>query len=1344
MARVLLLLVLAIIASTKTSAAIASTQARAGEPVVRVIADESVLAGRLEHLQTIASSAGVSLEWGYAGSLPAPPEQWIAGADLLIIEAPLQSARDRIQEKIGEALQRSRVPRMEATSRREAYNNLPTREAKALVDYYRNGGAANLRNFFLYVRAWQSKGDAAQIPPPSIVPANGYYHPDAPRLFAQLADYLDWGGSRWKSRAPRVALAIHSSAISSMQTQVIDAVIRRSEALGQMPVAFWFDADAADALNKVARPANPDVLINMQHMGNGNARMAEFRQLGIPVLQTLNYRDGDIAEWQQATSGAPSRLVAPFIAVYEIWGMSDPLVIAAVEKGELAPMLEQVDAVLRKAAMLAALRHTAAADKRLALMFWNYPQGEKNFAASNLNVPRSLESLTRSLRAAGYDVPVASEQQVIASGQKMLAAIYHHDQLDGLLKEGLAAALPVRKYKDWLATLPASTRAQLMERWGDPLTHWAVRSVDGEKQFVIPRWQQGKMIVMPQMPRGGEPGAGYHDAALPPDHLYLAAYLYVQKVFAPHALIHFGTHGTQEWLPGKDRGLSVNDYPLLALGDLPVFYPYIQDNIGEALQAKRRGRAVTISHQTPPFAPSGLYKELADVHALLHELMQLDPGAVRDRTAENLRRLIVDNALNKDIDWDEPAMRKDFDGFLQVFHHHLHELSQQSVPLGLHTLGTPPEPTHRLKTVLQQLGKEFAAAAANADVPPSSADNAMVHPPGHVMPGMSPSSAAASGMFAQDFSKLESTPPYRLLQRHLRENVPVSRLSDGKLREFVERGVKLDQHLARNHELTALLDGLAGRYVLPGPGGDPVRNPDVPNGRNLYGFEPDKLPTRSAYEAAKDALAALIDDYRGKHQGEAPNKLAFSLWSVEAMRHMGITEAQVLHAMGLRPRWDEGGRLVALDIIPARELGRPRIDAVIQVTGAYRDQFEGFMRLLAQATEQLSKLDEPGNTIANNTRAAAQRLTQKGLDAATARRLAAVRLFGNQPGDYGVGLSDAVLDSTAWKDDAPLAEQYLSRLQYAYGSKDWGVSTAGVNVYAEQLQGVQAAVLSRSSNLYGLLTGDDPYQFLGGLSLAVRHLNGASPELYISDQRRAQGRIVSAASFLADELRTRYLNPQWITAMQGEGYAGTLEIVDTLNNLWGWQALDPSTVRADQWQAMHDVYVMDKYQLDMQQWFEKHNPTAQAQLLERMLEAIRKDYWDASEQTRREIAQRWQELTDQGVTSGAQVTQNFAKEMAAGFGLQPGTGPQNAGSTESTSAAPSAAPAQTVRGQVMQQSSPETSQEPLWRVWLALAVLLLCLAAGGLRQLRSQIYASRPGNHVSRPGNYAPQTGTLL
>ncbi|HWK51438.1 MAG TPA: cobaltochelatase subunit CobN, partial [Steroidobacter sp.] len=500
-------------------ASIVSTLAHANAPVIRVVADGSVLQGRLAKLRELGATAGVRVEWAYLNAFPEPPQQWMAAADLLIIEAPLQSARQRVEASVGEQLARVSVPRLEATTRRESYSGMPERQGRTLIEYYRNGGEANLRNFFSYFRAWHAKEDFSKVPAPMVVPVNGYYHPDAPRLFAKLGDYIAWGQQRWKPNAPRVAMAIHASAFATLQTQVIDAAIRRSERLGQIPLPFWFDAEDPDALRKALRPAQVDVLINMQHMGNGRARMPEFEQLRIPVLQTLNYRDGTAEEWKKETSGAPSRLVAPFIAVYETWGMSDPLVIAAVANGVLVPMQPQVDAVLRKASALAQLRHTPPAEKRLALMFWNYPQGEKNFSASNLNVPRSLESLTRALHEAGYKVPPATEQQIIETGQTLLSVLYHHDRLDTLLTAGLAATLPIKKYNEWLATTSPTVRSQMRERWGDPQAHWAVRNIGGEPQFVIPRWQLGNLLLMPQMPRGGTPGEGYHDGALPPDHL---------------------------------------------------------------------------------------------------------------------------------------------------------------------------------------------------------------------------------------------------------------------------------------------------------------------------------------------------------------------------------------------------------------------------------------------------------------------------------------------------------------------------------------------------------------------------------------------------------------------------------------------------------------------------------------------------------------------------------------------------------------------------------------------------------------------------------------------------------
>lgn len=1250
-------------------------------PQVRVVSTDFVLSGKFTRLASWASEAGIELQAVQIEHSQTAAAELVAGVNLLILDTPRPTDLAAVQQHLGEHLQTTGTPWIRVGGGPPAFGNLPPLVARTLMLYYGNGGEFNQRQLFAYLNRWQRGQDTSALPAPQALPTTGFYHPDAPQVFDQLEAYLVWGASRWQPGAPRVAYAIAQDSIADAQTELIDALVRRSEARGQMPLMFWFDDADPLALTAILRPAAVDVLVNLQHMRNGPARQAEFVELDIPVLQAFTSREADREGWRRATSGIPPRTLAALLGVPETWGVSDPLVIAALEQGSPVALDEQLDALLDKAARLARLRHAPPADKRVAVLFWNHPGGERNFSASHLNVPRSLAVLTETLSRTGYAVTTLDEAALIEAGQRLLAGYYRPETLDVLRDAGLAAAFPLAQYQRWLAGLPQAVREAVEKRWGDPAQHWALREIDGQLQFVIPRLQAGSLMILPQPPRTGRPGESYHDTSVPPDHLYLAAYQFLREGFAADALIHFGTHGTQEWLPGKDRGLSVHDYPFLAVGNIPVFYPYIQDNIGEAIQAKRRGRAVTISHQTPPFAPAGLYDELRDLHELIHEYQQLEEGAVREQTMACIVEFTLASDLQRDLDWNEADMRADFPAFFSALHDHLHALAEDNMPLGLHTLGLPASPEHRLATVLQQLGEPYRLAlGGDLDEPLSS-----------------------------DFAALQETPAYRTLARYLRDGEAIDGIASPALREQIERARGYDANLAQSGELEALVGGLAGGFVAPGPGGDPVRNPTVPSGRNLYAFEANKLPTRAAYQAGHDALLQLIDTYRADN-GALPEKLAFSLWSSEAIRHLGILESQVLHALGLRPVWDEGGRVTALEIIPAAELGRPRIDVVLQVTSVYRDQFDGFMRLLAGAIERLAELDEAGNPVAANSRALATRLRQQGMAAGEAERLSQLRLFGNAPGDYGSGVSQLTLDSTTWEDESALAEQFLSRLQYAYGSDTWGEALSGGNLFAEQLKGVQAAILSRSSELNGVLSTDHPFEYLGGLSLAVRHLDGASPALYIADLRQSTPRTTATATFLATELRSRYLNPQWIGAMQAEGYAGTLEVLNIANNLWGWQAADRNMVRADQWQALHDTFINDQRELGIDQWFEQHNPTAQAQLVERLVEAIRKGYWHAGEQPRRELVERWQALTtEHGADAGDPVTRAFLNEMASGFGLQgaPGEG------------AASNAALQTITGQILQEVSAAGEPQQPWLLWLGAASLLLCLLFGAVRQLRT-------------------------
>lgn len=1251
-------------------------------PLIRIIASDFVLPGKFARLAERAAPAGFRLEGQRVGASAGDAASWLDGAAFVILDTPRPGDLARVQQHLGDRLAASGLPWIRVGGGPPGFDGLPPEAARQLTGYYAAGGAANLGAFFEALRRIRAGETLAGLPPPARLPATGFHHPAAPAAFASAEAYLRWGADRWPASAPRIAFLIGEGSVAGGETGLIDALIARSEAAGMLPFALWFPAAAPDGLQAALRDARPDMLVNLTHLQNGTARRAEFAALGIPVLQGLTWRDGDPAAFEAAASGLGAGPAATLLTVPEAWGVTDPMVIAAVSEGEVVPIPAQLDALLAKARRLAALRHRPVSEQRLGLMFWNYPAGERNLSASHLNLPRSLETLSRALAGAGYAVTPVTEARLIEAGQAMLAAHYRPETLDALLREDLAATLPVAAYRHWLDALPEARRAAMLDRWGAPEAHRAVREIGGESHFVIPRLALGHLAILPQPPRGAVPGEGYHDMAAPPDHLYMAAYLWLREQWRVDALIHFGTHGTQEWLPGKDRGLSAADFPFLALGDLPVFYPYIQDNVGEALQARRRGRATTVSHQTPPFAPAGLYEELRDLHAALHEYLQLDEGAVRQETGARLLAAVTRANLHRDLGWTEERIAEEMPTFLTALHDHLHELARQAMPLGLHRFGEAAAPEHRLATVMQQLGEPFYRVL-----------------------GLDPAE-----VFAKDFSVLRDSAPYRLLHRHLRDGAPDVEITDSALRTLVAHGAELDRRLADTQEIEALLVALRGGFVPPGAGGDPVRDPELRSGRNLFGFEPDRLPTRAAFTAGAEAFAQLVTAYRQGHGGEAPQKLAFSLWSSEAIRHLGIAESQVLHALGLRPVWDAAGRVTAIEIIPAAELGRPRIDVVVQVTSVYRDQFDGFMRLLADAIDRLAVLEEPGNAVARNAAAVAQRLAARDMAPERARHLAALRIFSNAPGDYGSGLPQAALASTTWESDAPLAERFLARMQYAYGAGDWGtrLMEAEGNLLAEQLRGVQAAVLSRSSNLNGLLSTDHPFEYLGGLSLAVRHLGGAAPALFVADLRAARPRMAAAAQFLGAELRTRALNPHWISAMQSEGYAGTLAMLNLANNLFGWQVADPAMIRDDQWQAMHETYVRDSRALGLDAWFERHNPTAQAQLIERLAEAIRHGYWDAAAETRRELAARHAALLERGADAGPEATRAFLAAMA-GYGLGAEAAPAEPGAAADAGAAP-------VRGQVLQPVPPAAEAPLPWAGWAGLGALLLCLAAGGLRQ----------------------------
>ncbi len=1210
-------------------------------------------------------------------------------------------------------------------------------QSQTLFDYYYNGGEENLRRMLVFLEKEIRKNElpesnSEQTLPPIIFPKLGIYHPAyEKKVFNNVPDYRAWKDA--KTDTPMIGIAISRETIAAGETTVIDALIQRIENHGGIAVPFYYpgygESEYIDLLSPDGKVA-VDNIINTRIIHWAEKRRTEYEKLGVPVLQVLPYTKGGQSEWESDQAGIPAQVTPFYLTMPEMAGAIDPLVISARTKNKKQiPIDYQLNNVVSKALKLSALKHKANADKKIAIMFYNYPAGEKNASASFFNVPTSLASIFKSLRKANYTVALQQEQWFIEHTGLMLRPFHRelpYTELSGLGSiHGSGGLLPISVYQKWYRALPPSVRNKIEAQWGAPEKSFTVAKINGELQFIIPRMISGNVMVLPQPPRGNRQERErsiYHDKNIPVSHNYLAVYLYAREQFGADAIVHLGTHGSHEYLPGKERGLSVYDAGNLAVGDMPVIYPFIMDDVGEALQTKRRGRATVISHLTPPLAKSGLYAELVDLHELMHQYKALDEGGVKARTKDAIITAVEARNIHQDLAWNTADLNTRFDTFLPELHNYLSDLSAQNQPLGLHTFGEVPEESHLISTLIQMLGKRF--------IKPAERYTGRLNDDQHEHTNSNDHDSMV------DYRTLNQAPEYQLIKTFVIDGVSLDKIKNDELRDLLIESKANYANFQNIEENSALLEALAGQYVSSSTGGDPVRSPEaLPSGRNLYGFDPSKIPTQAAWQSGKALMDDLIANYFNDH-GIYPDKITFSMWSIETMRHLGVVESQVLYAMGVRPVWNDNGRVTGTEIIPYSELKRPRVDVVLSATGLYRDAFPNIMMMIAKAIEEVAQLKEENNFVYRHANKLKAELIAEGMDENEAGKLSTIRIFSNESGNYGTNVASASMASDTWKTEDKLAKLYLSRMGFFYGSdeKTWGEKLPDVDLYAKNLSGTDVALFSRSSNVYGLLSSDDPFQYMGGISLAIRHLDGKSPEMFISNLRDPDNsRSEPLGRFLAAELRTRQFHPQWIKEIQAEGYAGTLTTLDVLNNFWGWQVVDPDNVRDDQWQEFFEVYVQDKYQLNMREWYENNNSHALAQIIERMLEAARKEYWTTDADTLRELTQTYIEIAQKyDVLTQNEQFREYVNEQATGFGLAPLVKEvQEAQLSEPATSQPAQLTEKNIQveGQVMDKVKQNEAEEDT-RYRYLIALLIFFFIVGFFYQFLSRTVTSKEKTNV--------------
>ena len=1155
-------------------------------------------------------------------------------------------------------------------------------DAQQLQDYYSNGGVTNAQRMLAFLSYRIFSNDTSKLIEPAIIfPDVGIYHPEADSLtFESLDEYLLWRGVEQVDASKSVVgVLLQRALIESAQTQVVDDAIARIESSGALAVPFFFELSpfSSDYTPLITKDDETfvDVIVNFRNIHWASKRKIEFEKLGVPVLQGLTYFDGDQQVWEQDTQGISAGMT-PFVLVLpEAAGVVDPMIVAAIEEetGRAEPIDYQLEHFINKALNISALKHTDNADKKMTVMVW----GSIDVGASFLNVPESLRSMSARMNDEGYSVDRVDSDYFTDRIKPILEPFYREFELDKLLADDLAELMPVEDYLSWFNTLPEYVRAPINEYWGEADQGFMVIERGAKKYFVIPRIRNGNLLVMRQPPRSDDKDEDqriFHKGTVPMNHFYLAAYYYARQFWQSDALIHLGTHGSQEYLTGKERGLSRYDQGNLAVWDTPVLYPFIVDDVGEAMQTKRRGSATVLAHMTPPFAAAGLQGEIADLHELMHQYKSLDGGGVKEKTQTQIVDDCVANNICDDFGWDEAQITDDFAGFLEALHEYMEDLSSQNQPLGLHSFGELPESDLVTSTVLQMLDRSFPEMIRGFEVGYFDAEG-HEQSTGHDHNNKPVDETLGGDDFSGAITQLsgdtlDQLVGFKTLKRFVvDQTATVEQMDAADLpEEAFEILLKAQEMLADMRgikELDHLMMGLSGQYIPVKNGGDPVRSPDaIPTGFNLYGFDPSRVPTKAAFEQGSELVDDVIDNYYHEH-GRYPDKLAFSLWSIETMRHYGVLESQALYAMGVKPVWSDDGRVVGTEIIPASELKRPRVDVVLSATGLYRDAFPNVMQRLAKAIEQVAQLKEENNSLWDNSQRIAKQLQEQGVEAKEAQYLSTVRIFSNASGEYGSGVNDAVVASDTWEEDSKIADLYMSKMGYFYGSDNsrWGKKVGlvtgpdgqqrEVNLYAQQLSGTDVALFSRSSNVYGMITSDDPFEYFGSLALAVRNVDGKSPEMMISNLRDASNaKTENAAEFMAKELRSRNFHKRWVEEMMKEGYSGATTMSSNLTNFWGWNVVDPNLVRDDQWQEFYEVYVDDKLEVGIDEWFEQVNPQSQANMLERMLEANRKEYWQADEQTLRDMVERFAELVNRhDLFVDNEKLREYFDQQAAGFGL---------------------------------------------------------------------------------------------
>ncbi len=1024
-----------------------------------------------------------------------------------------------------------------------------------------------------------------------------------------------WRGEPAIDNRPNAVVIFYRALVAGGDTAAIDALRDALNARGLNAVCLYVtslkDERSAAFLRAALAAYPPDIIVNATAFATATAHddAGVLSASGCPILQVAQAGTSR-ASWESSLRGLMPRDLAMHVVLPEVDGRIFANVIAFKERGEsdtgfapttFRPVEDRINATADLAMAWVRLRRTPGDQRRVAIVLANYPSRDGRLANGvGLDTPQSLIDVLGALLSAGYGVQnnpvdVASMMQLLQGGPG-------------------GVSWPVAEYQSTFAGLPESVQRAVEARWGGPAQDPHV--VNGRFRLGLHRF--GHVVVGVQPARGYniDPKATYHDPDLVPPHHYLAFYLWIRRHFDAHAVVHLGKHGNLEWLPGKSTGLSANCLPDAVLGPLPHLYPFIVNDPGEGIQAKRRSSAVIIDHLTPPMTRAELHDDLSRLETLVDEYAlaaDLDPKRAAV-IAEDILSLARAQRLDADVNVTRETPTNDA---LRALDAHLCDLKEMQIRDGLHIFGRTPADAQRndllvsiarlprsdIKPQDASLHRALALDLGLGDFDPLTRDLAddFTGPRPNILSEISNVVWRTSGDTVERIELLA----LRLVSGAAPCTAAWVRTK--AVLDWIETKLRPAIDACGDAEMKALLQGLDGQFVRPGPSGAPTRGrPDVlPTGRNFFAVDVRAVPTPSAWRIASLAAERLVESY-WQEAGEWPRAIALSAWGTANMRTGGDDVAQALALIGARPLWEEtSGRVTGFAITPLSELKRPRVDVTFRVSGLFRDAFPTQMDIIGSAVRAIAELDEPeeANPIAANVRAKRKALEAEGVSAEVAARQASHRVFGSKPGAYGAGLGN-LIDDGHWRDRGDLAGIYLDWGGYAYGGGVQGEAARGD--FAERLAGIDLVAHSQDNREHDILDSDDYYQFMGGLASAVHSLRGRAPRIAHVDTSRPEAPIARPlAHEISRVVRGRATNPKWIAGVMRHGYKGAFEIAATVDYLFGFAA-STDAVSNHHFDQLFASYLEDER---VRHFMETANPAALRETAARFAEAIRRGLW---------------------------------------------------------------------------------------------------------------------------------------